>query len=434
MTGRHLLALCMSCVVLCSCGNPVSTGNNAVSSTEQATTETVTADTQTMDSDTALTIDNYHMTIHTLTETNSYYSSTSPNVRVLESDASYPYFTLKDRPDASDKINAAIEKELSTFRNFEKENSSYADEDYKLSLDQDAQEAAQDPFSPYSASFSYTLKRCDDRIISIVFSQYDDTNGAHGTTWNYGVTFDSTTGDRLYLESLSDDGTSFYQMLASELNEQMALPAYENYIFQDLSTDAENSLLKDTAAWYFDSSGITFISNAYVLGPYAAGTFEFNIPYADLSGLKKAYAYKGSYIRKLFPGIQAACDLNGDGKTEELCYSIETGENFSELKPSLTINGIEESSAIRKLNLKAPLTGAYYLIDVDPEDSYIEIAVCDEGDSDSSSYTHFFRYGTDGRLTYVGNLPGVLQEGDQVHYNANGNLLLCDRNGDPLNR
>lgn len=111
-------------------------------------------------------------------------------------------------------------------------------------------------------------------------------------------------------------------MLVKNLNDQAVLPAYENFVFSDFASDIESSLLKDSASWYFDRSGLSFISNPYVLGSYAAGTFEFNIPYDQLTGLKSAYAYKGPYICKLFPGISVSHDVNGNGSADEICYSL----------------------------------------------------------------------------------------------------------------
>lgn len=367
------------------------------------------------------------ISITELTESSSFYASEDDSVCVLDATATYPMITIADNTDASNKINNAIAAELETFWNFEKENVSYAEEEYRMTLD--------DPeygFNPYSAKFLYEIKRCDDQVISMVFTQYDYTGGAHGNSWKYGVTFDAATGERLHLEALSDDTAAFHQMLLNDLNAQAALPAYETYIFDEFVADIETSLLKDSASWYFDRSGLSFISNPYVLGPYAAGTFEFNIPYADLSGLKEDYSYHGAYIRKLFPGISVQYDINGDGTTDEVCYSITSDDDYSNPTTALTINGSDYSKQLDKLHLTYPWTGAYYLIDVDSEDGYVEIAISNENfENSEGTCTHFFRYSTANQLIYQGNTAGVFNEDMQIRYNANGNLVVCDRNGDP---
>ncbi len=357
---------------------------------------------------------------------NGTYYAKDGKTPVLEVDISYPTISIPDRTEVSEKINAAIKSEVDTFWNFEKQNASYAREDYEMAADD-----TNYTFEPYTGSFSYTVKRCDKQIISIVFSQYDYTGGAHGNPWKYGVNFDASTGDRLQLEALSSDYTDFYNLLLTNLNHQAMLPAYQDYIFSDFAADVETALLKDSAAWYLDSSGITFISNPYVLGSYAAGTFEFNIPYSELKGLKEKYNYSGNYIRKLFPGISASFDINADGIEEEICYSIIKNEE-NEYTLSLTANSEDFSDELKKLHIAYPFTGAYYLVDIDPEDEYVEIAITDDNYDGNKEFTHFFRYTKDKEISYLGNIPKIYHEGEIICYNSNGNLVLLNSDGSPV--
>ena len=143
-------------------------------------------------------------------------------------------------------------------------------------------------------------------------------------------------------------------MLSDNLNAQANLPAYENFISTDTSPDINTALLSNSTSWYLDRSGLTFISNPYVLGSYAAGIFEFNIPYKDLDGLKDAYAYKGSYICKIFPGVPAQRDLCGSGTDDEICYSVLPKEDSLEnAVPSLIINGTDFSEELSELDRKS---------------------------------------------------------------------------------
>lgn len=362
-------------------------------------------------------------------KSSSFTAKDHPDVTVLTANAVYPKFSIQDNPEATDLINSAVLSEFNTFWNFETENAVTAEEEYLMSSDT-AETAAP---VPYTADFSYELKRCDDKIISIVFTQSDYTGGAHGNVWSYGVSFHTATGERLYLESLSDDNGAFHKTISDFLSEQAALPVYqEQYLFEGAAADIESSLLNDSACWYFDRSGISFICNPYVLGPYAAGTFEFNVPYESLTGLKKAYGYEGNYIRKLLPGVSARRDINGDASVDEICYSIQP-DDTSDGKPLLIINNVDLTAQLDKLSLSYLWTGAYYLIDIDPEDAYTEIAVSNENfDNETETRTHFFRYSSNGDFIYLGNTPGIFDENMQVRYNANGNLILCDRSGEPV--
>ena len=107
--------------------------------------------------------------------------------------------------------------------------------------------------------------------------------------------------------------------------------------------------------------------------------------------------------------------------------------DYSSASAVLTINGTDFSRQLDDLHLTYPWTGAYYLIDVDSEDSYVEIAISNKNyDNPKGTCTHFFRYDTSGKLIYQGNVAGIFNEDMQVRYNSNGNLILCDRNGEPV--
>lgn len=424
MKKQSIACLLVLITLIAGCG---SENTSALTNNSENSTELILKDTESLDIDstTIKNETNYGITITEQKETPSYFAKNDNSAVVLNITAVYPIITIDGNPSVSDKINTSIKAEMDTFRNFEKENAKEAEELYQMSLD------SMTEFSPYSAEFSYTVKRCDDRIISIVFHQNDYTGGAHGNYWSYGVTFDSASGERLYLESISNNYKAFYQTILEELKTQAAQPAYQNYLYDEQTVDIDNTLLKDSASWYFDRSGISFISNPYVLGPYASGTIEFNIPYEDLHGLKDAYAYDKTYIRKLFPGISVKHDINGDGTEDEICYSILSDESFSTSKPSLTINGTDFSFEFDKLYLSYLYTGAYYLIDVNPEDAYIELAISSEDlDNSEKSCTHFFRYDTSNKLVYQGNTAGIFNEDMEVRYNSNGNLILFDRKRD----
>ncbi len=362
----------------------------------------------------------YGITVAGQTDSASYFAADDPSACVLTVSAAYPVITIAGSPDASQNINEAIRQELDTFLAFEKENAAYAEESRKIYIENEGTVP-----EAYTAEFSYRLKRCDDRIISIVFSQSDYTGGAHGNYWSYGMTFDTVTGTRLYLAGLCDSSDVFLKKLSEELAGQAALPAYERYIDKNMAVDLEEAFLKNSSCWYLDRSGLSFISNPYVLGPYAAGTFEFNIPYQELGGLKEGYAYEGEFVCKMFPGISVRHDINSNGTTDEICYSVAVDEEYSNARPVLTVNGVDFSAEFEKLYMTGPLADAYYLIDVDPDDPYIEIAVTNQNEANpDGTCTHFFRYTAEKKLLYQGKVPGILDETMRVCYNANGNLIL----------
>lgn len=414
-------------ILLSGCGTSASAGNaDAEVTTEDRSVSTEAASISTESSET--TEFPYEEVVKSLSgisiitkEEHQAFTADDNTTCILDAAASYPVVEIKDNPEAANLINEAIMAELDSFWKFENANVTYAKEDYNASTENE-----DNTFDPYTANFTYSLKRCDERIISFVISLYDYTGGAHGNPWSYGITFDVANGNRLRLAALSNSSTEFYNMVLENVKSQSALPAYTDYVFDDFAPEIENSLLKGSNVWYLDNSGITFISNPYVLGSYAAGTFEFNIAYEDMTDFKNEYLYQGNYVRKLFPGISASHDLNGDGTPEDICYTAPsyTGdESGSEL--ALTINGSDFSKQIKSLHMKYPLTGAYYLTDIDPDDGYVEIAIMDD-DYEKGSCTHFFRYTIENTMVYIGNVKGLYTKGLDVRYNSNGNLVLFD--------
>ena len=173
----------------CSPKNNASINANAAEKISPEDTEAAetTADFETKEE--PRTITNQHNISVTDISSNGTYYAKDGKTPVLEVDISYPTISIPDRTEVSEKINAAIKSEVDTFWNFEKQNASYAREDYEMAADD-----TNYTFEPYTGSFSYTVKRCDKQIISIVFSQYDYTGGAHGNPWKYGVNFDASTG------------------------------------------------------------------------------------------------------------------------------------------------------------------------------------------------------------------------------------------------
>ena len=87
---------------------------------------------------------------------------------------------------------------------------------------------------------------------------------------------------------------------------------------------------------------------------------------------------------------------------------------------------------MKKLHIAYPFTGAYYLVDIDPEDEYVEIAITDDNYDGNKEFTHFFRYAKDKEISYLGNIPKIYHEGEIICYNSNGNLVLLNSDGSPV--
>ena len=133
--------------------------------------------------------------------------------------------------------------------------------------------------------------------------------------------------------------------------------------------------------------------------------------------------------------VNAQCqyDLDGDGREDQIFYSVdetyEDGEGvWHEARiMSLQVNGQEFLNTEDEYNpfqpfdiwLENPDTDRYYLVDLDKDDGFVELAVCDWGSNDCTM-TLFFRY-DEGKLTYLDAIDGT-PESERTVYHGDGTV------------
>lgn len=151
-----------------------------------------------------------------------------------------------------------------------------------------AQEGNGMPAEYYSARTVEAL-RADSEIC--VFNVHYEVYmaGAHGDYLNEAVCFDAQTGERLTLASLGADEAALKAQLVSEMTALVNEDAEGYYsqridagMFNNDYQSAFNAMMRD-GAWYPGSDGFHVASSTYELGPYAAGTVDFVIPYDNLA-------------------------------------------------------------------------------------------------------------------------------------------------------
>lgn len=161
-------------------------------------------------------------------------------------------------------------------------------------------------YVPYYLKLEGRVERMDETIISVVFAQYMYTHGAHGGTSSFTCNYDAKTGERLTFDALGESFRDTAEALVLAKADEIAAqaiaggedaPFYPNYaeniglvVLDGTETDVDiwgTELAEGeepaymSPSYYFTDKGIVFISDEYVLQPYAAGIVEFEIPYAD---------------------------------------------------------------------------------------------------------------------------------------------------------
>lgn len=329
----------------------------------------------------------------------------------LEHSCKYPIVSIEGNEAAAEKINDSI---LSIADLFNKDTS--AEEVALMNFESVMDDDSDYPFYPYQNSMYFEAPRADSNVISFVMSYYTYTGGAHGYLKMTCINYNTKTGEQISFADLSDDPAAFLEDTLAYNKKLAATEDYKDLLYTpDIATDGTlESVLYADDAWCLTAEGLTFISNPYDLGPYAAGTIKFLIPYADLTdlGFKQAYFYPGRLVRQLHTDKTAYHDLNGDGKEESILFYLGTDENADNdyaTVPHLAINGTDFAQSSVMKDLTDQFTWAELeLFDLNVEDAYIDLAFITSivEDHDAVLHTFFYRYMPDGSLVYLGKTRG----------------------------
>lgn len=136
-------------------------------------------------------------------------------------------------------------------------------------------------FYGYYSTEQAELARCDSSVVSFRLYYSDYTGGAHGMYTYSGKTFDAKTGELLELSDILTDAEGFYKeatpYIAAQLHEKYGdnlFAEYEDYVAGTFGADRSLN-------WYLDAAGIVIAYTPYEVGPYAMGSPEVTLPYAE---------------------------------------------------------------------------------------------------------------------------------------------------------
>lgn len=414
MKRKKLFALCMiSCFVLSGCGQAGDTtqGENseAVQVQEEINGEEAVENEATEAEESK---QEQQVTITYQTENNSVNAEDGREIYTYE--YSYPVVTIIGNEQAAQEIAKDQEKRKSEFMEGARENEESAKEVYAYITEEEQKEN----FQSYDNYGSYNVQRNDFSVISFIECTWSYVGGAHGGSYYVGANYDRNTGKLLTLEDIFEDKTAGLEDMKSYVLKQCEAAYYQERLFEDYEEYIDTIFTEEF--WYLAKDGIHIISNEYMLGPYAAGNFEFIVPYTELKGLKEEYKPEGAYIYPVLQGNSVETDLDSDGVKEDICFNVEQTSNWIEDENgeeyevydtpqcTLTINGQDMTEQFMEITqyYEESVYDYYYLVDLDEKDEYIEIALCDEGSNDYN-ITYFIRY-EQGELKYVGSIQEII--------------------------
>ncbi len=209
-------------------------------------------------------------------------------------------------------------------------------DEYKEYAENDIVERGELPGDNYTYECDCVVTKADEEIVSIIYTYYAFSGGAHPSTWYVSHNFSTKSGEKLNAANVVSDMDSLPKLLEDRIENEYET---EDLYFED---DLEVAIKEhyDTAGDYtftLDHAGITFYFSAYDLAAYAAGAQIVTINYADEPGIvKEEYAKESSeYIE----GVMMGCKYKlSDGNVIQLSWYPGFEDEY-DYELTATING-----------------------------------------------------------------------------------------------
>lgn len=386
---------------------------NAEPSIEDENQETnINTDTYS-DAETDITVSDVTSGVSIVLESEEKYLVTESGITYLTLGCTYPIVSIEGNEDAAAKINEDIHSHVDPFMS-ETETYEWLTDDLQYLLEYDPE--LTDTY--YTAEKSYRVARADDKVISFAVVTYEYLGGAHGMPISSSYNYDTRTGKLIAFDELSDNPDSFHADTLAYNQKLAATEAYSARMFSsdDITNGTLENVLYDDGTWCLATYGLVFVSDPYLLGPYAAGAIEFIIPYYALAdmGLKEDYAYTDRQIISVQEQGPYSIDINGDGAEDSMQfyseYTADENGNYN-LSVHLIINGIDfgqsDDDELKEI-MSQYLSDGFFLYDLNVEDDYLELVFL-TGEMEKNNYvgySNFYRYTKDGSLVYLGRVRG----------------------------
>ena len=138
--------------------------------------------------------------------------------------------------------------------------------------------------APYELDVTYATANHSASVVSLIFTVYQYTGGAHGSTTITTYTFDTANNRLITLDDLFTNTTDALTLVA---------PMAQAAIAKNLGDMNQPDMLQagtavdpqNYAAFSLDADSITFYFQQYQVAPYVAGIQQVSIPLAQLSSV-----------------------------------------------------------------------------------------------------------------------------------------------------
>ncbi len=216
------------------------------------------------------------------------------------------------------------------------------------------------PFSYQNTEKAY-VHRADSKALSVLYSGYVFTGGAHGLPYFRTENYDTATGKLLKLSDVVTDTEVLPGVIMAQLDQVYPDMPWHKEI------DMAQLLADDTIDWTLDYHGITFYFNAYDLTAYAYGCQQVTLIYSEFPNLvKREYqASPVAYGVELCENCNFYYDVNSDGVADTVSWRNQGEYEGMNEKTFITLNGVDYEFSEYSLENKATFlktrTGEFYL-------------------------------------------------------------------------
>lgn len=152
--------------------------------------------------------------------------------------------------------------------------------------------AAENPERPYTMDVNYVVTAANKDYISILFTFYEDTGGAHPNTQTASFNYDFNRNEALKLADLFQPKANYLKTISDYCSQELKKLKTTDFLEEGASAKLENF-----DSWNLTVSGIRFTFDPYQVGPYAAGEHEVVMSYQSLKPILKPDGLLAQYAK-----------------------------------------------------------------------------------------------------------------------------------------
>ncbi len=133
----------------------------------------------------------------------------------------------------------------------------------------------------YEIEISYQVSAASNDLVSVIFSNYESTGGAHPNTSSFALNYDLKNNRQLELKDLFIPSANYLKQISTysltDLKKRTGEMSDSEWLQNGAGPKAENY-----KSWTIANDGLHFLFDSYQVAAYAAGNFEVIMPYSKI--------------------------------------------------------------------------------------------------------------------------------------------------------